>query len=149
MAERGRVGAATLLAIGALAVHLASVFLPLHPGSIADPSAGDAFPAGLSTRLTIGFAITVFFIDVVALVGLALLAGGRSTIAAGVFLAAAIVETLIAIAGPFYTSTEARPLILMALRFVVALLLFGASYAAAARGRQAEGPPVPPPPPIV
>ena len=147
MAERGRVGAAALLAIGALAVHLASVFLPLHPGSVADPSPGDAFPAGAPTRLMVGFAITIFFVDVVVLVGLALLAGGRSTTAAGVFLAAAITETLVAIAGPFYTTTEARPLILMAMRLAVAFLLFGAAYAAT-RDRRTEVPPMPPPPPL-
>jgi hypothetical protein len=146
VAEGGRVRVAAVLAVAALVVHVASVFLPLHP--FGDPMTwSDAFPAGLGTRLQIGFAITIFFVDVVVLVGLVFLATGRSAIASGMFLAAAITETLIAAAGPLYTTIHGRPLILLGMRLVVALLLFGAAVAAMPPARS-RTPPVPPTPRI-
>jgi hypothetical protein len=120
-------------------MYVAALFLPLHFRGLGVFE--DAFPAGVGTRLTIGFLIRGFTVPVVIGVGLALIGRRRVPLAAGVFVGAGVFSILEGLAQPFYALFRTRPLILMGIQILVGVLLILAASSAVSRR-----PALPPPP---
>ena len=128
------------LAGAALVLYIVALFLPLHLRG--QGIFENAFPAEFGTRLTIGFLIRDFSVPLVIGVGLLLLFRRRFDRAAGVFVGAGLFAALEGLAQPFYVLFRARPLILLAIQFLVGAFLMLAAYSAVPR-RTAVLPPPP------
>jgi hypothetical protein len=132
------------LAVAALIIYVAVLFLPLYLGPVyGGPGHWEnAFPTDLGARLTIGFLIHDFTVPLIISIGLLIMSRGRLALAAGVFLGAGLLVILNGVTHPFFQQFRARPLILMCIEFLVGgLLLLAASRIVAHRL-----PAVPPPP---
>jgi hypothetical protein len=130
---------ARLLALAALIIYIAALFLPLW---VSLGRWENAFPSVVHARLTFGFLIHNFTVPSIIAAGLLIMSRGRLSLAAGVFLGAGVFVILDGVARPFYAGFSARPLILMCIEFLVGgLLLLGSSRILAHRL-----PTVPPPP---
>ena len=127
---------ARLLAVAALIIYVAALFLPLYLGPVYGGLGvwDNAFPFWVGARLTIGFLIHDFTLPLIISIGLLIMTRGRVAPAAGVFLAAGLFVILDGVTRPFYAQFRARPLILMCIEFLVgALLLLAASRIVAHR----------------
>jgi hypothetical protein len=134
--------AATVLAGAALVLDIVVLLLPLHIGGAGE--FGSAFPRGAGTRLTIGFLIQDFTLVAIIAAGLVLLFRGSQVMASGVFFAAGIFSVLHGTTAPFYALPRLQPMLLMAFRIGIGVLLFLASWRAT-RLRPSMAP-LPPPP---
>jgi hypothetical protein len=132
------------LAVAALIIYVAALFLPLHLGPVygGPGHRENAIPTDLGARLTIGFLIHDFTVPLIISIGLLIMRRGRVALAAGVFLGVGLFVILDGVTHPFFQQFRNRPLILMCIEFLVgALLLLAASRSVAHRL-----PAVPPPP---
>lgn len=123
--REGRRRSAFVCAAAALVFDIIVWFLPLHGGF---GEFGDAFPAGIGVRLTIGLLISALIPTATISTGLVLAWRRRSPIASGVFLATGIFFVLRGVTAPFYDLPRVRPLLLMVLEIGIGLLLLLAAW---------------------